>query len=85
MYRRKEAPKLVDAVLLMNEAGVSRLRRYVNQHHPREDFDRNVEIIRYAARFGYAACGDKFSISRQRVHQIVMQYRFHALDAMGEL
>lgn len=83
-YYGRKPDKLRSMVLKLNEIGISRLKQYVKENHSRENFDRNIEIIKYAARNGYSDCAVKFFVSRQCVEQLLKRYYRYACECEGD-
>lgn len=69
----------------LNACGLKRLREYcTTKKRPVRNFDRDIEIVKYALRFGTNSGVIKYSLSKQRIDQIMRKYWEYAKAAMGE-
>lgn len=75
---------IVVMVNKINSVGVSNLKRYVNKNHKNQNFSRMMEIIRWSAKYGYAACVVPFGISRQYAEQCLKRYYEYAIEIEKE-
>lgn len=77
-------PKYPENMLMMvefiNSVGLSKIRKYFTENTRMKDFDRNLEIVRYSAKFGYTPCSIEFDISRQRAEQIMKRFYEAAIE-----
>lgn len=67
----------------INKCGLKRLREYCTNKNCRvKNFDRDLEIVKMALRYGTSAPVCKYNLSRQRIDEIMRNYEKYALTAM---
>lgn len=73
-------PNIRMMVEKMNQVGIGEIKRYVKKYHKRENFDRNIAIIRDIAKTGYTGTITKYNFSRKAAEQILKRYYGYALN-----
>ena len=68
-------------IMYINKVGISVLRDYVNTHHPRENFDRNIAILRDYIKSGKSFCVNKYKISPSDPNKLLNRYYKYAKQA----
>ena len=64
----------------INRVGLKKIRHLCSRKYPTFNFERNLLIVRSIAKVGYTEAGAKFSLSRQRTHQILKRFYKLALE-----
>lgn len=78
MYRGRNA--ILELFSRVNSVSVEQLRSYVKKHHPRQDFDRNISIIRDYQKSGTIFCAKKYGFDNGRPLQLLKQYAGYAAE-----
>lgn len=72
--------KTVLMVQKINAVGLSKLRSYVKEKHPKENFDRNIAIIRDYFSSGAEYCYKKYGMSTLSPSRIILRYYRYAVE-----
>lgn len=80
---REEALQKVEKI---NSVGLKRLRRYIEEHHPKgvEYFEKNCALIRDYCLYGGEHISSKYGISKQYGHTVLRRYYEYSLAAEKE-
>ena len=72
-------------ILLINKVGISNLRNYVNTQHPRENFDKNIVIIKDYVKSGEFFCEKKYNCGKHFACVLLNRYYRYAqeVERMG--
>lgn len=76
----KNRYEIVLMIQKINDVGLSKLRSYVKERHPRENFDRNIAIVRDYFKSGAKYCIKKHGTTPDRPRRIVLRYYSYAVE-----
>lgn len=68
----------------MNRAGFGRVVKLARIRHPAANIQKNIRIIRHAAKFGYSDAARKYGTSRQYVLILIKRYYRVALEVIRQ-
>lgn len=68
----------------MNSVGLGRIVKWVKENHPKENVERNIQIIRSVAKNGYAETAYRLNVSRQATENVCKRYYGYALQCEVE-
>ena len=66
----------------MNRAGFGRVVSFARIHRPEANIDKNVQIVRDAAKYGLTEAGNKHGTSRQYVLVLIKRFYRDALEVL---
>lgn len=64
----------------INAVGISKLRSYVKKSHPKENFDRNIAIVRDHFKSGAEYCCKKYGVEYDAPCRIILRYYRYAVE-----
>ena len=72
--------KTMRMIQKINAVGLSKLRNYVKEKHPKENFDRNIAIVRDSFKSGTEYCCKKHGTYVNSACRIILRYYRYAVE-----
>lgn len=76
-------PETIKKIELINKVGVNKLRIYAHKHHPRENVERNIQMMRDYLKYGSDYVVMKYDIDSNTPTGVIRRYYRYALAVIG--
>lgn len=75
-------PNTIRRIELINLVGISKLRKYCRIHHPGENFNRNIQLMRDYIKYGTGYIITHYNITAEYSRLLIRRYAKYAKEIL---